>query len=387
MKILFVAHSGEVSGGANRSLLSLMKRLMQDYGVEPYLLIPDSEGRMCRECEALEIPVFSFPYHSCCTVFQHNAQDILRAAKVNVAPIYDCWRTARLDWMLPKDLDLVYTNERMVAIGGFLAAHREIPHIWHIRSFGMENQTEYAKWYPKLIGKYADRVVCISEALRKTLQNVIPKKKTCVVYNGLEIMEKQLEKEPHEGFHILLTGRLVPPKGQDEAIRAVALLKNRFSINAELYLAGEIPMYGSNQYVQVLEKLIRDEHLEQHVHFLGEVDDMEKLRSNMDMELVCSWCEAFGRVTVEAMCAEIPVIGANTGGTPEILEDGKTGMLYPLHDVENLAEKIRYLYENPAVAAQMGQNGKARAIEHFSMDRTAQEINRVIEMVCSDESK
>lgn len=93
-----------------------------------------------------------------------------------------------------------------------------------------------------------------------------------------------------------------------------------------------------------------------------------------DAILMCSKREAFGRVTVEGMLAGKPVIGANSGGTLELIQDGITGLLYTSGDPKALAEKIRYLYENPDTATHVGENAKAWAETSFTRDRYRKDV-------------
>ena len=106
--------------------------------------------------------------------------------------------------------------------------------------------------------------------------------------------------------------------------------------------------------------------LENRVSFLGEVEDLGAIRAESDVELMCSWMEPFGRTTAEAMLAGLPVVGANAGGTAEIIADGTTGLLFSPRDVSALAEKLNWLREHPEAAMTMGRAGQERALQRFT---------------------
>lgn len=382
MKVLFVAHSGDLSGGANRSLLSIMRGLRDTYGIVPSVLLPTAGGEMQRECDREGIPVYVAGYHTCCTVYRREAKDILRFCKILATPVLDWYFAFQLHKQLPADIDLIYTNERMVVAGAYLAKLRKKSHIWHVRSFSVENATFYPPRYYKLMERYSDRIVLISKALFQTFANHIEERKLAMVHNGVEIEKYSVtEKIPHDGYRMLLTGRIVPPKGQYEAVQALAKLPAEISKKMELYFAGDIPLYDGGSYKAQLTKFIEESGLQKRVHFLGEVRDISALRKEMDLELVCSWCETFGRVTVEAMCAKLPVIGSNAGGTPEILMDGVTGLLYQPHNTEQLAENILWCAEHPEKTSLMAEAGYQRAKENFSIEATVQKIHQVISQV------
>ena len=188
-------------------------------------------------------------------------------------------------------------------------------------------------------------------------------------------------KVGHEGVNILLTGRIVPPKGQAEAIEALRILKIKYGLEAKLYFAGERPAYESDAYYDKICKKIKEYHLDNQVVFLGEVKDISNIRASMDMEIICSWCEAFGRVTIEAMCSQIPVIGANSGGTTDIIIDGKTGLLYEKGNPEDLAEKIMTICENPEKVEEFIKAGRERVDANFTILRTVGKIVQLLEQV------
>ena len=163
-----------------------------------------------------------------------------------------------------------------------------------------------------------------------------------------------------------------------EAIQALEILQGLESDKFELYFAGGVPAYDAGDYGIHLQEYVASAKLEKQVHFLGNVKNITELRRKMDLELVCSWCETFGRVTVEAMCAKLPVIGSNTGGTSEIIVEGQTGLLYELHNVKQLAQLISWCAEHPIEASQMAEKGYQRVKEHFAIETVVQKIYSVI---------
>ena len=129
-----------------------------------------------------------------------------------------------------------------------------------------------------------------------------------------------------------------------------------------------------------MEKIIENYGLTKQIIFEGEVQNMALLRSKMDVELVCSVCEPFGRVTVEGMQSGLPVIGANTGGTPEIIIDGYNGLLYNQGNPEELAKKMLKLYKDSNLKNAMSNNAIEYTKTHFTMDENVRRINEVLFM-------
>ena len=379
MKILFVAHSGKISGGANRSLLTLMAELRKRHDVSPAVLIPGENTPLEQRCRAIGIPVYTGRYHSCCTVFHREPKDILRAAKLLAAPFLDKREAQRLNRQLPADFDLYYTNERMTCVGGYLARLRGRPHVWHVRSFSKENRTWFPPFWYSRMNRDSDRIILVSRALYDDFSKHLLPDKLRTVYNGLEPERyTQVERRAHTGFRLLLAGRLTPAKGQEDAIRALDILVRQYKADAYLSLAGRTPAYESAAYARRLRKLTEQLGLQSRVCFLDEVDDLAAVRSETDVELVCSWLEPFGRTTVEAMMAGLPVVGSDAGGTKEIILDGKTGLLYPPKDYAALAERLNRLRERPEETAKMARAGKERALACFTAEQTASRVMEVL---------
>ncbi len=380
MKVLFVAHSGDICGGANRILLDLMVNLRTRHGIVPGVLVPVSGCEMETACRNLGIDVYAAPYHSCCTVYQGEPKDVLRFLKLCFAPMVDWFKTGRIERLIPDDYDLVYTNDRIVIAGGYLAKRRGIAHIWHVRCFGRINQNRFPFHWNKMMERFSDRIPVISSALFRDLEeNGVDRRKIRLIHDGID-MNRPMGKlrKDHTGMHLLLTGRIIPSKGHLDAICAIDTLVNRHQVDAQLYFAGEIPKYGNQEYMQCLNERIARAGLENRVHFLGETKDMDALRETMDVELMCSWCEAFGLVTVEGMRAGLPVVGSDMGGTVDIIQDGVSGLLYKAKEPEDLAEKLLWLYEHPQEMEKMGQMGRARAMEKFSIERCADDVYQLI---------
>jgi glycosyltransferase involved in cell wall biosynthesis len=120
-------------------------------------------------------------------------------------------------------------------------------------------------------------------------------------------------------------------------------------------------------------------HLESDVVFAGFRQDMPAVLAAMDMLVLPSASEACGRVVLEAMASSRAVLGTRTGGTPELIEDGVTGILFTPGNVEELAAHIDSLCADPGRAGAMGRAGRARACAEFSIDTAARSMEKIYE--------
>ena len=159
------------------------------------------------------------------------------------------------------------------------------------------------------------------------------------------------------GFMIGAVGRLVPEKGFDTVLRALAMLPD-----ATLVLVGDGPERLS------LERLSTDLGLRGRVTFAGRVDPPWTSRWRFDVLAMPSRTEAFGLVAVEALLAGIPVVGSRVGGLCEVLTDGETGLLVPVDDPTALAAAIGKLQADPSLRSRLAGQGGIDARERFTID-------------------
>lgn len=341
-----------------------------------YVVVPIKRGFLVDELHKRNIPVIY--QHSFWWMIAPGNNRVIAFVrkwtyKMLVLHNYVCaWRLRR--FVKQKAIDIIHTNSSVLNTGGILAAMVQIPHVWHIRELRQEGLGFIDVWRPERISRFMEknssRIVAISKAVRDKYALQIPGDLISVVYNGVgeeNLYEKNREKQPGDQVNFLISGRISGEKRQEEAVKAVALLTEAGYRNLHLSIAGP----GDTDS---LRSLIADKKIEEYVTFLGYRSDLPLLRREMDIELVCSLWEAFGRVTVEAMMSSNPVIGADSGGTPELIKDGENGYLYRQGDERDLADKMRRFMEHPERIRHMGQCAYQTAKTRFSSKTNAGEI-------------
>jgi glycosyltransferase involved in cell wall biosynthesis len=117
----------------------------------------------------------------------------------------------------------------------------------------------------------------------------------------------------------------------------------------------------------------------ENIIFAGQRSDVYDIISACDVTAVPSLSEAFGRVIIEAMACGKPVVGSNVGGIPEIIEDGRTGILVQPKDEKALADALGSLISDRDLARSMGNSGKLRAERSFNIHGQVKEIEKVID--------
>lgn len=163
-------------------------------------------------------------------------------------------------------------------------------------------------------------------------------------------------------FLIGYVGRLIPEKGVDLLLDAVAFLP-----------AGRVVLIGDGPARGELERLSRARALAARVEFAGELPSLEVpgWLPALDCLVLPSrttshWKEQFGRVLIEAMACEVPVIGSDSGEIPSVI--GNAGVVFPEGDARALTTALSALAESPDLRKRHGSAGRARALAHFTQD-------------------
>lgn len=371
MKVCFIAAcSGTDMRGGPRSLLETIDTQRQQ-GVECFVLVPAS-GRLIEELNSRGIPSAVIPYKGWIEGLNYPAWKRLRKLVWNVFMAVAIAFKIR-QWQC----DIVYTNTISMGVGAFAALLVGKPHVWHIREFIYEDHGQAFDFGRNFTLRLVNRLsqVCIvnSKAVAQKYEQSIAPSKLKVVYQAVNVTLGADLMPRTQNFRCIIVGALVEGKRQEDAIRAIASL-----VHAGLDI--ELDIVGEGYYRQYLQAIVSENNLEKHVRFVGYVDNPFGLMQSADVVLVCSRCEAFGRVTVEAMRAGKPAIGTRSGGTPELIRDGFNGLLYNVADFQDLAEKIRYLYQHPEITKQMGENGRVWAAQQFSQERYGKEIYTLLKI-------
>ena len=177
-----------------------------------------------------------------------------------------------------------------------------------------------------------------------------------------------------------LVGRICPWKGQHVFLKAAALVHARFP-QARFQIIGAA-LFGEQAYEQELYALVADNGLADSVEFLGFQKNVPPLIRALDILVHASVVgEPFGQVIVQGMACGKPVVATNGGGVPETVVDGDTGLLVPMGDAVAMAAAVEQLLGDPAAAAEMGERGRERVIEKFTIEQSARRVTEVYEYV------
>ena len=377
MKILYISHqSGEGFGGACHSLLTLIDYFQNEN--EIFVVVPYGYGQMYEELKKRKCTILVNKFY---WSFLHKNNNKLK------------WGIHRIIWYLyqklwnkkqakilakfikENDIEIVHTNSSVVDVGAKAAMLAGCKHIWHIREFCQEDFGLYSlggeQSFIKLLKNSSHKILAVSNAVKDKYKDYLKENQIVTVYNGIKT-PIDVKHEEHNTFNLLISGMVSEAKGQKMALDAMKELMQKGYNDIHLYIAGK----GNTKQ---LEEEIAS--ISENIHFLGYVKDMVKLREKIDVELVCSRAEAFGRVTVEAMMSEIPVIGSNSGGTGELIQDGINGFLFERGNVTQLVNKIIYMYVNKTQVVKMGKDARKIAEEKYSIKNCVCSVEKIYKEV------
>jgi glycosyltransferase involved in cell wall biosynthesis len=199
-----------------------------------------------------------------------------------------------------------------------------------------------------------------SKYMADAIETDIPKKKIKQIYYGIPLPAYKPLPDNHR---ILYVGRLEDVKGVDYLIRAFAEVIIKIP-QAELRIVGD----GNAR--KKLEQLVADLKLTDHVTFCGWVEAGTGVVREYENALILAvpsiWPEAFGLVCVEALAVGRPVVGAQTGGIPESIQDGKTGYIVPIKNVEALSEALTKLLGSDRQTLELMSKEAGASVDKFS---------------------
>lgn len=374
MNVLYVSHTAEVSG-AERSLFELLSALPD--GVRASAASP--RGALQQGLAAAGVPTSTIP--GTAGSLRLHPLHTPRALAQMWASALHLRRIAR-----EQRAEVVHANSVRAGIILALARPPGVAKIVHIRDCLPPAATSTAT--TRLLAASATTLIANSRYTADWIRASAPAARVRVVHNGVDLKRWDPAGIDRDGARALLqapgdeslvlgmVAQLTPWKGHDTAIEALKLLRAD-GVDARLAVIGSVKFrdratrLDNEAYVARLRALVHQGGLDERVAWLGERDDVRALMAALDVLLVPSWQEPFGRSLIEAMALQVPVIATAVGGPAEIIRDGHEGLLIQPRSPVALAGAIRRLVEDAHLRQAMGRAGRERVEQAFSADRHA----------------
>lgn len=231
--------------------------------------------------------------------------------------------------------------------------------------------------------KNVDAIIAISEGVKKVLlDSGVPWSLVHVIPSGIdfspfrEVSSRDfLRREfsfASDDFLAGIVAALEDHKGHTDLIQAARILKEQAP-------KIKIIVVGTGSLRLTLNKQARDLGVEDIVYFLGFREDVPRILASLDLFVLSSHLEGMGTSLLDAMASRLPIVATRTGGIPEVVIDGETGLLVPPHNPVSLARAILDLYQDRERAARMARKG-CQAVHHkYSAESMAEKVIELYE--------
>ena len=400
MNVLLICGNDHYYGSA-KAAINLLKYANEHCEDVRYTVLTQTKGAINDLCDELGIENYVTGHAYACVApeggrlkntVKHLAKKALVTAK-NTRAVSKIEKLVDLNM-----IDVIHTNIDRDIIGCTLAQKYAIPHVMHLREFA----TGHYNVEPLYEGQYeeynrsVDRYIAISKAVGQNWQEIgLDADKIKVVYDGIDVDRVQqregsaveaaaaVEASAEEAaagenaaetaaapqprkLRLVMCGDVSSLKGQDQAIRALALIKDaNVRKNITLDVFGEV--HSEKAYMGDMQRIIEGAGLTGNVVFRGYSSQLATLLKEYDCGIICTRREGFGLATAEFMAAGLAVIASDTGANSELIEDGVSGLIYHYQDVADLSAKIETLYKDPGKLDSFGRSARHAVEEKFTI--------------------
>jgi glycosyltransferase involved in cell wall biosynthesis len=367
--ILFLEGQAEMGGG-EKSLLELVKN-MDRHRFDPVVVLPargpfaealDRAGVRCRTG-------FSVPGFRRCGFLSWP------------------WTLVRLALIARQEgAHLIHGNgSRENIAAGLVGRLLGIPVVWHLRNLVAPGMLDIEKPFTFL----PRRIIANSRAVARRMKRIPwARSRLVVIYNGVDLdafggngrsggrgaTRSELGAGEEEVL-VGIVGRIGEGKGHELFLRAARAAASeeprlRFAVIGD-------ELFSREDRRGRLDRLVRELDLSDRVTCTGHRDDVERLVRALDLLVLASDSEPFGRVLIEAMAAGRPVVATDSGGVPEVVEGGVSGLLVRPGNVGLMAKAITRLSSDPVLRDRMGRLGRERAERKFSIERHVEKVQKL----------
>ncbi len=383
--VLLASHESSVSSGAFRSCTALADELRRKHKFNVVVVLAQS-GDGEETLKSLGVPYIVIPSR----LWLVNAgmegrktyRRMVNEFLVNHAAVHAWIRLIKR-----KKIDLVHVNSMSAYVAGLAALRTSCRLVWHMRDLLEEDHN--LKIYNRDSGyeliSQADRMIAVSECVKQKYTPIFGASKVVKILNGVDVRRfyfphHEILRGPKAVFVFL--GNFQRKKGPIEFSMACAEAFRRGLKKIEVWFIGE----DQEHLRPYFDEIFTQAGMSDNVRYFGLQKEPERILVNADVAVVCSKCEAFGRVTVEMMLSGCLLIGADTGGTKELIQDNETGFLYRYvqNSASNLPDRLMEAVADPERSRAIAKRGQDYMARHMTAERNADEVAEVYRSLLGD---
>lgn len=363
---ILILHTASDMYGASKILLNVIHILKKhNYSVTVVL---SENGPLVNEIQKLDIEVKIIRLGILRRKY-FNLTGLLN--RVNVS--FKAWKSLK-KLIEEKKPDIIYSNTTGVIIGAFLAKTKRIKHLWHVHEI-ITKPAIFTRIIGYLLNNFSNTVIVVSDAVKNHWEKTVETQKISRIYNGIDIAPFANKSSfirtelgiPKDTVLIGMIGRVNHWKGQDYFLEIAEILHSEFPSLHFLLTGDAFP--GNENLVDELNERIQSLEFSKKIFNIGYREDIVNILNGLDIFISPSTLpDPFPTVILEAMSAAKPVVATNHGGAPEMIKDGESGLIIPIHNATLAAQKIALLVENQNLRTKMGNKGMERVTELFSYE-------------------
>ena len=390
VRVLHLATSGQLYG-AETGLLQLVSGLNRER-FSSVVVMPRG-GPLKSKLDTLDVPVEIVPTLKPWLTGRKGWQTAPYLLAVLPFVIISTLRIRHI--MRRYQVDLVHSSSSVQIDGALAARLAGVPHIWHVREllvpYNIYHFVFGIRVALRLMVGLSDHLIAVSRFISDSFAGIVQPSRLTIIHNAGDVQRFRSAKGdnlrwqlgiPPDGLLVGQVSRISRAKGLEYLIEASAQVRHTLS-NVIFIVAGGSARFDI-PYQRQLKELIASLDLEDTFKLLGFRQDVPEIVNALDLMVLASVDEPFGRVLVEGMAAGKPVVATNVGGIPEIIEDGVTGLLVPSRSSTALASAIVDVLSDPLRARQMGDAGHELALRLFTVERYVAEVQKVYNQVLQE---
>ena len=376
MNILYTLAESSISG-ANKSMCILAEYMLKKNN--NVIVILPKHGDIEKELNDRKIKYYIVKSYQWIRSLDDNT--LITTIKLFLKKVLNVVSIIKIKKIIKQNnINILHNNSSSSYVGVVAAKKSNIKIVWHFREFLEEDHGLKISniFNHKKIINSSDKMIAISKCIYDKFSKIYDKNKMVLIYNGINTQDFQYVKRlfNNEEITISIIGRVSEGKGQFEFVKAIDMVNKKINnINAQII------GYNDNEYADKIRKYIENKKIN-NINFIEPTKDIIKYYKNSDIIVVSSRCEAFGRVTIEGMLTSNLVIGADTGGTKELIDDKKTGLLYESGNYVDLADKIIYSIHNKEKMNGVVEKARTNSIKNFNSELNAKNIEKIYKSLC-----
>jgi glycosyltransferase involved in cell wall biosynthesis len=253
--------------------------------------------------------------------------------------------------------------------------------VWHHRDY------THLRMFNRVLPKFFDQVICISHFVANSIHG---NNKT-IIYNGVDpglVLAKKSRSFMEDDTLVIGTfGRIVEWKRYHLVIEAVKKLTDSRRDNWKLLIVGDASVDGSESYFDEMIQKVIEYGLENHIVFYGYSNKPLEIMKECDLTINFSLNEPFGRVIIESLLMQTPVIVSDSGGAPEIIHQTRGGFIVKDGDVEELYQTIQRVYDKSVNYQELSNQGYTSVMNDFNMQTIANKVEQTYHLLLAQPIK